>query len=175
MQTFHIPAHPHQKFYYRIGTVSTHKAWYKPTKEKLVNFIKDVKNIKNYGKYHLFLVGGVVNGGIGKTNDVDILINGQLDDIHVFEKFLHDLHDLGLNVHGLLIDAKWMDDEPSQTLQPKKYKAVQFGKVQKQIGEHISEIDLFTKNTKLTDNLVLRNINYPSEKTKQTNNKYYKI
>jgi hypothetical protein len=175
MQTFYIPANPKKSFFYQIGTVQTTKAWFKPTKEKLINFINCVKNIENYEKYNLFLVGGVVNGGIGKTNDVDILINGNIDDIFSFEKFLHDIHDLGLNEHNLLIDAKWIDDVPSCTLEQKKYIAVQFGKVYKQIGEQVSEINLFTKNIKLSDNLVMRTINYPSEKTKRTNNKYIKV
>ena len=175
MHTFNIPANPKKSFFYQIGTVKTTKAWYKPSEEKLVNFINDMKNIENYEKYHLFLVGGVVNGGIGKTNDVDILINGNIDDIFSLEKFLHNLHDLGLNKHSLLIDAKWVDDVPSCTLEPKKYRAVQFGKVHKQIGEQVSKINLFTKNIKLSDNLVLRDIHYPSEKTKQTNNKFIKL
>ena len=175
MQAFSISAHPKKSFIYRIGTVHTTKAWHKPTKEKLVNFIKDVQNVENYEKYQLFLVGGVANGGIGKTTDVDILINGQIDDLFLFEKFLHDLHDLGLNVHELLIDAKWVDSKPSTTLEPKKYRVVQFGKVYKQIGEHVSEINMFTKNIKLTDNLVLREIDYPNEKTKQTNNKFIRV
>jgi len=175
MEAFFIPANPKQSFLYRIGTVTTKKAWYKPTKEKLVNFINDMKNIENYEKYQLFLVGGVVNGGIGKTFDVDILINGHIHDVSVLEKFLHDIHDLGLNKHGLLVDAKWVDEKPSCSLEPKKYRAVQFGKVYKQIGEHVSEIDMFAKNIKLSDNLVLRDIDYPSEKTKRTNNKFIRV
>ena len=175
MEAFSIPANPEKSFFYRIGTVSTTKAWYKPTREKLVNFINDMKNIENYEKYQLFLVGGIVNGGIGKTNDVDIIINGNIDEVFVLEKFLHDIHDLGLNKHGLLIDAKWIDDVPSCSLEPKKYRAVQFGKVYKQIGGHVSEINLFAKNIKLSDNLVLRDINYPSEKTKQTKNKFIRV
>lgn len=174
-EAFSLAADIEKSFIYQIGTVKTNKAWYKPTKEKLINFIKDVQNIENYEKYQLFLVGGVVNGGIGKTNDVDILINGQIDDLFLFEKFLHDLHYLGLNVHELLIDAKWIDSKPSETLEPKKYRAVQFGRVYKQVGEHISEIDMFTKNIKLTENLVLREIKFPSEKTKQTNNKFIRV
>lgn len=175
MQTFQKYANPNESFLYSVGTVSTTKAWYKPTKENLINFINDVKNIKNYEKYQLFLVGGVVNGGIGKTTDVDIIINGNISELVELEIFLHNLHDLGLNKHGLLIDAKWMDSEPSKTFEPKKYKAVQFGKVYKQIGGHVSEINMFIKNIKLTDNLVLREINYPSEKTKQTNNKFIRV
>jgi hypothetical protein len=175
MQAFNIPANPEKSFFYSIGTVQTTKAWYKPTEEKLAIFINDMKNIENYEKYNLFLVGGVVNGGIGKTNDVDIIINGNIENFFVFEKFLHNIHDLGLNKHRLLIDAKWIDDVPSCTLEAKKYRAVQFGKVYKQIGEQVSEINLFTKNIKLSDNLVLRDIYYPSEKTKRTNNKFIKV
>jgi len=174
-QAFSLAADIQKSFIYQIGTVKTNKAWYKPTTEKLINFIKDVQKIKNYEKYQLFLVGGVVNGGIGQTNDVDILINGQLDDLDLFENFLYDLHNLGLNVHELLIDAKWIDSKPSDTLEPKNYRAVQFGRVYKQVGEHVSEINMFTKNIKLTENLVLREIKFPSEKTKQKNNKFIRV
>ena len=174
MSTFKLAAKRGVKFRYQIGSVSTEKAWGKPNMVILSRFCHAIKNIKNYEKYQLFLVGGVVNGGIDVTTDVDILVTGHVD-IFQLEKFLHDLHHLGLNEFGLLIDAKWIDDKPSETLEPRTYKAIQFGRVVKQIGEHESVIDLFENNTKLTDFLVLRTIEFPKAKTKQTNNKFVRI
>jgi len=172
--TFKQSARPNEPFFYQIGSVSTSRAWNLPNFDKIQAFLDDVKKLRNYEKYRLFLVGGVMNGGIGKTTDVDILINGDLE-IREFEAFLHDLHDLGLNVHGLLIDAKWIDKEPAISLEPIRYVAVQFGRVVKKIGEHSSIIDMFETNKKLSEYLIERTIDFPSEKNKRTTNKFASI
>jgi hypothetical protein len=49
-----------------------------------------------------------------------------------------------------------------------KYKAVQFGKVSKQVGEVISTIDMFKNNVMITEHLVEREINFPSTKALKT-------
>ena len=54
-------------FEYQAGTVITKNAWEQPTNDILNKFLKTIPKIKNYHKYELFLVGGVVNGNIGKT------------------------------------------------------------------------------------------------------------
>jgi hypothetical protein len=51
---------------------------------------------------------------------------------------------------------------------------VQFGKAVKQVDENVSEVNLFEKNIKLTENLVLRTLKFPNNKT-QTNIKYIQI
>jgi predicted nucleotidyltransferase len=172
MDTFKIGVSPESKFVYKIGSVTTNKAWGRPNKQNLENLIIDIKNIKNFHKYELFLVGGVVNGGLGKTTDIDIIVNG--DFTYELEKFFHDLYDLALNKHQLLVDVKWLDKKPSDNHEAKIYQAVQFGLVKKQIENHISEINLFEKNIKLTENLVLRTLNFPNNKT-QTNINYIQI
>lgn len=170
MSTFTKIVRETDQFEYRIGTVTTNQPWVFPNAENLKQFLSEVKNLNNYEKYELFLVGGALNN-LGKTPDVDILITGNLE-IFELEKFLHDLHHLGLNKHRLLIDAKWINDKPAQNLNPKIYIAVQFGKVFKRINNHFSCINLFEKNTKLTEHLVLRNIKYP---IKTTNPNFVKI
>jgi len=172
MNTFEIGAKPDKKFVYKIGSVTTNVAWKRPNKENMENLIFDIKNIKNFHKYELFLVGGVVNGGIGKTNDIDIIVNGDFS--YDLEKFFHELYDLALNKHRLLIDAKWLDKKPSENHEVKFYQAVQFGKAVKQVDEIVSEINLFEKNIKLTENLVLRTLKFPNNKT-QTNINYIQI
>jgi tRNA nucleotidyltransferase/poly(A) polymerase len=57
--------------------VTTHKAWRNPTRENIQNFISDLRKKSYFKKYQLFLVGGVVNDGIGKTNDIDICVEWQ--------------------------------------------------------------------------------------------------
>ena len=166
MDTFQIGAIPNKKFQYTIGSVTTNKAWKRPNKENLENFIKDLRNIRNFHKYELFLVGGVVNGGIGKTNDIDIIVNGKFD--YELENFFHDLYDMALNKHRLLVDVKWLDKKPSDSLEAITYQAVQFGKAVKQVDEDISEVNLFVKNIKLTEYLVLRTLKFPTIKTQTT-------
>lgn len=167
MDTFKIGVSPEAKFLYKIGSVTTNKAWGKPNKQNLENLINDIKNIKNFHKYELFLVGGVANGRIGQTTDIDIIVNGHFT--YELEKFFHDLYDLALNKHRLLVDVKWLDKKPSDNKEEKIYQAVQFGKVTKQIDDNISEINLFEKNIKLTENLVLRTLKFPNKHKTQTN------
>jgi hypothetical protein len=161
---FELPVHPNQKFGYWIGSVFTNKPWLKPSVPAIMQLIKDIIKIKNYEKYDIFLIGGVVNGGLGSTMDIDMVINGQLDYVE-FEHFLHDLYNIALNKHRLLIDVKWLDKKPMDDVNIEvKYKAVQFGKVSKQVGEIISTIDMFKDNKMLTEHLVEREINFPSTK-----------
>ena len=161
---FELPVYPNQKFGYWIGSVFTNKPWLKPSVAAIMELIKDIIKIKNYEKYDIFLIGGVVNGGLGSTMDIDMVINGQLDYVE-FEHFLHDLYNIALNKHRLLIDVKWLDKKPMDNVNIEvKYKAVQFGKVSKQVGEIISTIDMFKDNIMLTEHLVEREINFPSTK-----------
>jgi len=173
MSVFREAYKRNQKFYYKIGSVETEKAWIQPTAHTLTQYFTALKRVKNYEKYELFLVGGAVNH-IHKTFDVDIVINGN-SEIEKLEKFLHEIHNIGLNEFRLLIDAKWLNEKPSTSWKPKMYEAIQFGKVTKRIGENEAEINLFEHNLKLTENLVKRKIYYPNLKTLKTNNKFIQI
>lgn len=173
MNTFKNWVSPEAKFVYKVGSITTNKAWGRPNKQNLENLILDIKNIKNFHKYELFLVGGVVNGGLGKTTDIDIIVNGNFT--YELEKFFHDLYDLALNKHRLLIDVKWLDKKPSDNQEEKIYQAVQFGMITKQIDDSISVINLFEKNIKLTENLVLRTLKFPNKNKTQTNINYVQI
>jgi predicted nucleotidyltransferase len=173
MDTFKIGVLPDSKFVYKVGSVTTNKAWSRPNKQNLENLVIDIRNIKNFHKYELFLVGGVVNGGLGKTTDIDIIVNGNFT--YELEKFFHDLYDLALNKHRLLIDVKWLDKKPSDNHEEKIYQAVQFGMATRQIDDSISIRNLFEKNIKLTENLVLRTLNFPNKHKTQTNINYIKI
>jgi hypothetical protein len=164
ISAFELPVYPNQKFGYWVGSVFTEKPWVAPTIPRIMELIKDAIKLENYGKYDIFLIGGVVNGGIGNTMDIDMAINGQLDYVE-FEQFLHNFYDLALNKHRLLIDVKWLNQKPMDNVDIEvKYKAVQFGKVSKQVGEVISTIDMFKNNKMLTEHLVEREINFPSTK-----------
>jgi len=76
INTFKIGVKKDQSFLYRIGNVSTNNMWKKPTYQDVQNLVINLRKLKNFDKYELFLVGGVVNGGIGKTTDIDIIVNG---------------------------------------------------------------------------------------------------
>lgn len=168
ISAFELPVYPNQKFGYWVGSVFTDKPWVAPTIPRIMELIKDAIKLENYGKYDIFLIGGVVNGGIGNTMDIDMAINGQLDYVE-FEQFLHDFYDLSLNKHRLLIDVKWLDKKPMDNVDIEvKYKAVQFGRVSKQVGKVISTIDMFKNNVMLTEHLVEREINFPSTKALKT-------
>jgi hypothetical protein len=171
MSAFDIGAQDNQKFFYKIGSVTTRKAWSKPN-ENLKNFLFDLRKKKYFPKYQLFLVGGVVNG-IKKTNDIDIVLNGNMN--YHLEKVFHDMYDLALNKHRLLVDVKWLDKKPSDNLEKKTYQAVQFGMAMKQVGDIVSSINLFEGNIRLTEHLVLRTIKFPENKHTQTNIKYLEL
>lgn len=173
MSAFNLGAKANQNFIYKIGSVTTQKAWSKPNAEKLEKFLFDLRKKQYFPKYQLFLVGGVVNGGIGKTNDIDIVLNGHMN--YELEKVLHDMYDLALNKHRLLIDAKWLDKRPSDDFEKKYYQAVQFGMAIKQVGDVTSTINLFEGNIRLTQHLVLRTIKFPDIKNTETNIKYLQI
>ena len=152
MNTFKNWVSPEAKFEYKVGSVTTNKAWGRPNKQNLENLLIDIRNIKNFHKYELFLVGGVVNGGLGKTTDIDIIVNGNFT--YELEKLFHDLFDLALNKHQLLVDVKWLDKKPSDNQEEKIYQAVQFGMVTKQIDDSISIINLFEKNMSIRVNYI---------------------
>jgi hypothetical protein len=173
MSAFDIGAKNNKKFFYKIGSVTTQKAWSKPNNEKLEKFLFDLRKKQYFPKYQLFLVGGVVNGGIGKTNDIDLVLNGHMN--YHLEKVFHDMYNLALNKHRLLIDVKWLDKKPSDNLEKKSYQAVQFGVAMKQVGDVVSAINLFEGNIRLTEHLVLRTIKFPHHKNTETNIKYLEL
>jgi hypothetical protein len=85
------------------------------------------------------------------------------------------MYDTALNQHRLLIDVKWLNKRPSDNYEKKIYQAIQFGKAIKQVGDVISEINLFDGNIKLTEHLVLEAIKFPDSKNTQTNIKYLEL
>ena len=95
-----------KEFEYEVGSVTTKIAWYQPTNYIVNKLIKTIKKIKNFDKYELFLVGGVVNGRIGETWDVDIIVSGEIIPKE-FEEFLHEIYDIALNKFNILVDVRW--------------------------------------------------------------------
>lgn len=155
-------------FYYQVGPISTTFPWFRPTPERIKNLVKEAKQIKDYQKYTLFLVGGVVNGKLGKTWDVDIVINGDISDLDQYQNFLAQLYDLALNKHGLLIDVCWLDKKPVNTHQNIEYTAVMFGEARKRIGNDESVMS-FKNSERLTEYLIRKKIQFPTRKALETN------
>ena len=169
-------------FEYQAGSVKTIIPWFQPTKHILNKFIKTISKIENYGKYNLFLVGGVVNGRIGKTWDVDIVVCGDIVP-HEFEVFLHEIYEIALNKFNILVDVRWFNvpiERHNQLIeinQQEKVKTIRFGLFKKKIGDVCSEINLFEKGKKITEQLVELEILIPTKKAINPNwgNKYVKI
>jgi hypothetical protein len=169
-------------FQYEVGSVKTTIPWYKPTKHILNKFIKTIPEIQYYEKYNLFLVGGVVNGRIGETWDVDIVVCGEIIP-HEFEKFLHQIYDIALNKFNILVDVRWFNtpiERHNQLVESKKQekvRTIRFGRFRKKIGEECSEINLFEKGKKISKELVELEILIPTKKAINPNwgNKYVKI
>ena len=170
------------EFQYEAGSVKTTIAWFQPTKHILNKFIKTISKIENYGKYNLFLVGGVVNGRIGETWDVDIVVCGDIIP-NEFEKFLHEIYEIALNKFNILVDVRWFSipiERHNQLIEAKKQekvKTIRFGRFQKKIGEECSEINLFERGKKISEHLVELEILIPTKKAISSNkgNKYVKI
>jgi hypothetical protein len=170
------------EFEYQAGSVKTTIPWFQPTKHILNKFIKTISKIENYGKYNLFLVGGVVNGGIGKTWDVDIVVCGEIIP-HEFENFLHEVYEIALNKFNILVDVRWFDvpiEKHNQLIEAnkqEKVKTIRFGRFQKKIGKDCSEINLFEKGKKISKHLVELEIVIPTKKASnvKASSKYVKI
>jgi hypothetical protein len=169
-------------FEYKVGSVSTKIPWYQPTNDILNNFIKTIKKIENYDKYDLFLVGGVVNGKIEETWDVDIIACGDILP-EQFERFLHELYDIALNKFNILVDVRWFNvpiehfNHLINAKKTEKVKTVRFGSFTKRVGKEVSVINLFEKGKKISKNLVELDVTIPSIKgfKNKNGNKYIKI
>ena len=169
-------------FEYQAGSVKTIIPWFQPTKHILNKFIKTISKIENYGKYNLFLVGGVVNGRIGETWDVDIVVCGEIIP-HEFEKFLHEIYEIALNKFNILVDVRWFNipiERHNQLVEANKMvkaKTIRFGHFQKKIGEDCTEINLFERGKKISKYLVELEVVIPNKKTINTKviPKYVKI
>jgi hypothetical protein len=164
-------------FFYQVGSVYTKKMWYKPTYEKIELFLNEIKNLTSYDMY---LVGGVVNGKIGNTWDVDIVVTGPIV-YQEFEDVLHNIYDLALNKYRMLVDVRWYD-KPIERLkylidnnQTEKWKTIRYGYYFKKIGEDVSEINLFEKCKRLTDYLIESEVTFPLNKSLNIQNNYIKV
>jgi len=168
------------EFEYRVGSVITKIPWFQPTKHIVNKLIKTISKIENYGKYNLFLVGGIVNGTIGKTWDVDIVVCGEIIP-YEFEKFLHEIYEIALNKFNILVDVRWFSipierhNQLIKTKKQEKVKTIRFGRFQKKIGEECSEINLFERGKKITEHLVELEIIIPTKKALSMTSKYVKI
>jgi len=166
-------------FFYQAGSVITTKAWYMPTYENVEQLLNDISQ-QNY-PYDLYLVGGVANGKIGNTFDIDIVATGMVI-YDEFEAFLHDIYDLALNKHRLLVDVRWID-KPIEKLQYlvnnneyEAYKSIRFGYYFKKSLEEVLEINLFEKFPKISDYMIEKEVVYPTEKSINCiNHNYVKI
>jgi len=169
-------------FEYQVGSVITTTPWLQPTKHILNKFIKTIPKIEYYEKYNLFLVGGVVNGRIRETWDVDIVVCGEIIP-EEFEQFLHDIYELALNKFNILVDVRWFN-VPIERLthliesnKQEKVKTIRFGHFRKKIAEEESTINLFEMGKKISKYLVELEVIIPNKKTINTKviPKYVKI
>jgi hypothetical protein len=171
-----------KEFEYEVGSVKTKVPWYQPTNYIVNKFIKTIKKIKNFEKYELFLVGGVVNGRIEETWDVDIIVTGEIIPME-FEKFLHEIYDIALNKFNILVDIRWFSvpiwysNHLKQTNKSEKVKTIRFGYFRKKIEENESIINLFKKGKKISQHLVELEITIPTLKSinSKLTSKYVKI
>jgi hypothetical protein len=170
------------EFEYQAGSVSTKIPWYIPTKSILNKFVKTIRKIENYEKYDLFLVGGVVNGKIEETWDVDIIACGHIVP-EQFERFLHELYDIALNKFNILVDVRWFNvpiehfNHLINANKTERVKTVRFGYFTKRLGKEVSVINLFEKGKKISKNLVELDVIIPSIKgfKNKNGNKYIKL
>ena len=170
------------EFEYQVGSITTTIPWFQPTKRILNKFIKTIPKIEYYEKYNLFLVGGVVNGKLSETWDVDIVVCGEIIP-YEFENFLHEIYDIALNKFNILVDVRWFDvpiERHNQLVEAKigeKVKTIRFGRFQKKIGNECTTINLFEKGKKISKYLVELEVIIPNKKTINTKvtHKYVKI
>lgn len=164
-----------EDFFYQVGSVYTKKAWKMPTYENIEPLLDDIKAISPYDMY---LVGGLANGKIGNTWDVDIVVTGPIV-YQEFEDVMHNIYDIALNKYRILIDIRWIN-KPIERLQylidnkiTEPYKSIRFGYYLKKIGDDVSEINLFANNNKLTDYLVEKEVIFPTKKSLSCQNHNY--
>jgi hypothetical protein len=164
-------------FFYQVGSVYTKKMWNMPTYEKIESFLNEIKNLSPYDMY---LVGGVVNGKIGSTWDVDIVVTGSIV-YQEFEDVLHNIYDLALNKYKMLVDVRWYD-KPIERLkylidnnETEKWKTIRYGYYLKKIGDDVSEINMFEKCKRLTDYLIEAEVTFPLNKSLKLQNNYIKV
>ena len=174
MNTFHSSV-VKGEFFYQVGSVITHKPWVKPTFQNVEVLLDEIKDISPYDMY---LVGGVANGKIGNTWDVDIVVTGNIV-YQEFQEVIHNIYDLALNKHKVLVDIRWID-KPIDRLQylidnneSETYKSIRFGYYLKKIGDDVSEINLFKDNNRITDYLIEKEIVFPVEKSLNTKSHNY--
>lgn len=182
MNIFNKGVSSENKFIYQVGSVVTEKPWKQPDYNNVQMLVEKIKTINN-GKYDIFLVGGVVNGRVGKTWDIDFVVTGEII-ANEFENFLHDCYETALNEYNLLIDIRWYD-KPIWYLnyllnKNKKcnIKTIRFGYCKKTIDNSHNEIDLFKSGKKISEYLVERKIEYPTKKCLEQKNtfcNYFKI
>ena len=160
-------------FEYQAGSVKTIIPWFQPTKDILNKFIKTIPKIEYYEKYNLFLVGGVVNGRIRETWDVDIVVCGEIVP-YEFEKFLHHIYDIALNKFNILVDVRWFNvpiELHNQLVEAnvgERVKTIRFGHFQKKIGNECTKINLFEKGKKISKYLLEIEVIIPNKKTIKT-------
>jgi hypothetical protein len=174
MNTFHSNIIKGE-FFYQVGSAYTNKAWRMPNYENIEPLLNDIKAISPYDMY---LVGGVVNGKIGNTWDVDIVVTGPIV-YEQFEDVIHNIYDLALNKYKILVDIRWID-KPIERLQylinnnqKETYKSIRFGYYLKKIGNEISEINLFEKFNKISDYLIEKEVIFPTKKSLSCQNHNY--
>ena len=162
-------------FFYQVGSVYTKKAWKMPTYENIEAFLDEIQHLSVYDMY---LVGGVANGKIGNTWDIDIVVTGPIV-YQEFEDVIHEIYDIALNKYRLLVDIRWID-KPIERLQylldnnlSENVKTIRFGYYLKKIGDDVSEINLFENSTKLTDYLIEKEVSFPTKKSIQTQSHNY--
>ena len=127
-------------FYYKAGEIETNVKWDRPSKNQLIKFWKELKNINSYlNEYECYLVGAVVHGI--KTWDVDIILRGEENYVKI-KSILNDAFSIGHN-NKLLIDIKYSNilfDTPEENLNmPQHYVIRNFNETYKNTNGKIKE------------------------------------
>ena len=95
-----------QPFHYRRGKVATSVPWF-PADPALLNaWREDLFEIPEVYDYTLWLCGGVMEGW--HTDDVDIIVTGDINNILSLERVMVGAMQLGFK-HRQLIDIAWND------------------------------------------------------------------
>ncbi len=94
------------EFFYQCGAVETHVPWFPPDPELLNAWRDEFFQTPGVSDYTFWICGAVLEGW--PTNDVDILVTGDIKSYPVLETLLTKAMQLGFK-HRQLIDIAWND------------------------------------------------------------------
>lgn len=98
-------------FYFRAGNIETRTPWNEPTMMAFKSWWGQLKKATNLDDYKVYLVGSFaekVYGANIKTNDIDIILRGEIKSYPNLKDVLDKAMILGFQ-NKLLIDIKWQN------------------------------------------------------------------